>query len=600
MMSLFPACSSAQPGNTPATESPDITTTQERFQLKRRPSYISPETLARQKEAAAFKYARVPAPKDTRDFFVLPGEEGMAFSIGTTRDGYMVNGQSLPQPSLLLRQLPVPYERGLTYGTQELIRVLVDTARAMEKKYPGTIMYLGNMGAREGGDISYSVSHNAGRDADIGYYLLDENGKFAHPQHMYKINRMLHSRDAGTTYTFDLEKNTTLVELLLTHPKINVQFIFLAKHLRNAIRKEFVNRGASEELLARFDAVVQNQAAHNDHFHIRIYCSDADICAGCVDKSLIHEWQEDPLPKRDKCVERHLSALSSSKSDGIHKAAALQRLALMDAARGHEKQVLAMLGDENQRVRMAAAFAAESLDGKVSDKLAERLTVETHPEVRIALIRALAHYEDAKVRQAFNAELGRIPEDLELTAEQMAELPVILKYISQHPHGEHAQPLVAHLPQHGQDELFAQMVGALEIIFNRHICRDIDRGACAEKIYLWHEGHKNQTRQSWLVAGFKNAGFDVKNLDNADIPLLLDAVSGPRPVSVNAQIELKKLSKGKLEQNSLDWAVQDAVWYYTRYYKRNAKKYKIDLSDRDEKGNHIEKPAKKKGRKSRK
>ena len=58
----------------------------------------------------------------------------MAFSIGTTRDGYMVNGRSLPQPSLLIRQLPVPYERGLTYGTQDLIRFLVDTGRAMEKK----------------------------------------------------------------------------------------------------------------------------------------------------------------------------------------------------------------------------------------------------------------------------------------------------------------------------------------------------------------------------------------------------------------------------------------------------------------------------------
>lgn len=524
----------------------------------------------------------------------------MAFSIGTTRDGYMVNGRSLPQPSLLIRQLPVPYERGLTYGTQDLIRFLVDTGRAMEKKYPGTIMYMGNMGAREGGDISYSVSHNSGRDADIAYYLLDDRGKFAHPQHLHKINRMMRSREAGAVYTFDIEKNTTLVELLLTHPKIDIQFIFLAKHLRSAIRKEFVTRGASEELLARFDAVVQIQAAHNDHFHIRIYCSDADICAGCVDKSLIHEWHEDPLPKRDKCVERHLSTLSSSKADGIHKAAALQRLALMDAARGHEKKVLAMLGDDDARVRLAAAMASEALDGNVSEILAQRLALEAEADVRAALIAALTHYEDAFVRQAFNAELEKISEDAPLSDAQTAELPMILKYISQHPHADHAQTLVSRLPQNGRDELFAQMVSALEVIYNRHICRELERGACAEKIYLWHESHKAQTRQAWLLAGFKNAGFDVKNIDNADIPALLDAVSGPRPVSVNAQLALKKLSKGKLEQNSLDWAVQDAIWYYTRYFKRNAKKFKIDLSDRDEKGNHIEKPVKKKSKKSRK
>ncbi|MBR4985538.1 MAG: HEAT repeat domain-containing protein [Proteobacteria bacterium] len=590
---MFPACSSAQPGDTPVSESHDSTTTGEKFQLKRRPSYVSPQVWARQKLAAAFKHAREPAPGLTRTFFVLPGEEDTAFSIGTTRDGYMINGRSLPVPSLLIRQLPVPYERGLTYGTQELIRLLVDTARVMEKKYPGTIMYMGNMGAREGGDISYSVSHNAGRDADIAFYLLDDQGKFAHPRHLHKINRVLHSREAGAVYTFDLEKNTTLVETLLTHPKINVQFIFLVKHLRSAIRKEFVNRGASEELLARFDAVVQVQAAHNDHFHVRIYCSDADICAGCVDKSLIHEWQEDPLPKRDKCVERHLSALSSGKSDGLHKAAALQRLALMDAVKDHLKKVLSVLDDEDPRVRMAAAFAAESLTGGVSDALAGRLAIEQDPDVRDALIHALMRHEDDAVRRAFNAELDRIPDEGAIPDGQARELRLILQYIAHHPHADYAAKLVQHLPQSGRDEMFAQIVGALEIIFNRHVCRDIARGACFEKIILWYEGHKAQTRQAWLLAGFRNAGYDVKNMDNADIPKLLDAVSGPRPVSVNAQIALKNLSKGKLEQNSLAWEIPDAVWYYTRYYKRNAKKYRIDLSDRDEKGNPVEKPAKK-------
>ena len=52
------------------------------------------------------------------------------------------------------------------------------------------------------------------------------------------MNRRLHSPDS--VLSFDLEKNTTLVELLLSDPKHRVQFIFLAKHIRSAIHRELL------------------------------------------------------------------------------------------------------------------------------------------------------------------------------------------------------------------------------------------------------------------------------------------------------------------------------------------------------------------------
>ena len=106
-----------------------------------------------------------------------------------------------------------------------------------------------------------------------------------------------------------------------------------------------------------------------------------------------------------------------------------------------------------------------------------------------------------------------------------------------------------------------------------------------DRARTWVEQNQSKTRQAWLVDGFQAAGFAVKDFSNASIPTLLDAIDGPFAISINAQLALKSLSK--LHQDSLSWSTSDARWHYTRYFKRRAKKYHIDLSDRDEHGNKL-------------
>ena len=396
---------------------------------------------------------------------------------------------------------------------------------------------------------------------------------------MYKVNRSLTTRtEDGKQLTFDLEKNTTLVEILLTHPKIHLQFIFLAKHLRTAIQKELIARGASEELLLRFEETVQNQAAHNDHFHIRIYCSNEDICAGCVDRSIIHEWQEDPLPKRDKCISKHLGTLDSKKSDNIHKAAALQRLALMGAASENSGKILKFLNDDDETVRSAAALAAQSIDGNAPKALSDRLAKESKPEVRRVILQSLAAFDSAQSRETFIQELSK-PE----TASNPAVLSIILKYISRHPHESYVSPLMGMMGASDDVQIQSDILLALGAVANRDFChKTTDLQKCQSNAAQWNEKNSGKSRQNWLISGFNASGYKVKAIDAANIPALLDAIDGPRPVSINAQLALKAI--GHIEQDSLDWSVDDARWHYTRYFKRRAKKYKIKLDDRDEHG----------------
>ncbi|MBQ9394721.1 MAG: HEAT repeat domain-containing protein [Proteobacteria bacterium] len=576
---IYPGCSSAQPQTQPTEKQPIISTAKENIQLKPRPNYISPEIQSLLLIDKAFKEARHPAPKPTRQFFMTPEEQGHSFSIGDTRDGYLVNGHPLPIPGNIVRQLPVQYERGIAYATEDFIKLVTDTAAAMQKKYPGTVMYLGNMSNREGGDIPYSVSHNSGRDGDIGFYYLTEKGKFAHPKNLYKLRKNLTVNTPDGVLTFDLEKNTTLIELLLTHPKINVQFIFLAKYIRSAIHKELINRGASEDLLARFEETVQVQAAHNDHFHIRTYCSNSDICAGCIDKSIIHAWQEDPVPKRERCVKAHISTLSSSKKTPMEKAAALQRIALIGSAQDYSDKILKFVGSENETERLAAAVAARYLNASAAETLANRLKAEPVPAVRKALIAALSNKDSATTRTAFSDVLV----DLIKNGDDDS-VRDILGYMTHNPHADHLKTLLEAI-QLPSETHYRDIVLAFSTTANHAFCTSGTREQCIEKLTSWNEKNAGKTRQRWLISGFQSAGFKVTDLTNKDIPILLDAISGPRPISINAQLVLKGI--GKLEQDSLDWSVEDALWHYTRYFKRKSKKYKIDLSDRDEKGNKL-------------
>lgn len=530
---------------------------------------------------------RHPVNEDTRVFFNTEKERNSedSFSLQDTRDGFLVNGQPLPSPSSRMRQLPVQYERGIAYATSEFIALLQSTAKTMQNKYPGTIMYLGNLGLREGGDIPYSVSHNSGRDGDIAFYLNDENGKFAHPKNLHKINRHFVSREPGPKYTFDVEKNATLIETLISQNKVPVQFIFVARHLRNAVRKKLAEREAPEELLTRFDAIVMPLDSHSDHFHIRIYCSNEDICAGCIDKSVIHPWIEDPELKRAACVEKHLKTLSSKKSTDEEIAAAMQRIAMIGFAERAQSKIIKNLSNDAPEVRSAAAFAATYLGNSAAEALAHRLTVESLHPVKIALLDALAKHDSESTARAMIDALAGINGDDSETASAL--LDRITRHIVHNPRQIYASPLLDSLSAAASNAQFDALKHAFQVVTNHTFQAQSNQETIA-LASQWLAENAEKTRAQWLIDGFKKASFPVTGLQMADVPILLDAIDAQHhAVSMNAQLVLKSLSH--LPQDSLDWSVADARWHYTRYFKKRAKKYKIDLSDRNEKGIKIDK-----------
>ncbi|MFU8804987.1 MAG: hypothetical protein ACNA8W_14335, partial [Bradymonadaceae bacterium] len=111
-------------------------------------------------------------------FPYLPGEPRQTSrSIGDVISGHMVESAAVPIPHPHLAVLPVQLTRDLIYTTEGMLELLTSAAAHVAEAHPGSVAYLGNISARGGGDIPWSISHNAGRDADVAFYVLGADGE---------------------------------------------------------------------------------------------------------------------------------------------------------------------------------------------------------------------------------------------------------------------------------------------------------------------------------------------------------------------------------------------------------------------------------------
>jgi penicillin-insensitive murein endopeptidase len=76
------------------------------------------------------------------------------------------------------------------------------------------------------------------------------------------------------------------VRELLTAPEAPVQWVFMYQPIANALVEHAEKLGEPELLVERARRACKqpgDSAPHNDHMHVRVYCSLADRAYGCVD-----------------------------------------------------------------------------------------------------------------------------------------------------------------------------------------------------------------------------------------------------------------------------------------------------------------------------
>jgi hypothetical protein len=165
------------------------------------------------------------------------------------------------------------------------LSVLDRASRIVGRKFPGSVLEVGELSRRTGGRIPSHLSHQNGRDADVAFYLVDLDGEPIRAPRYLRFESNGESKD-DPTVRFDDKRNWAFVRAVLQDPKFQVRQIFIYAPLRARLLAFATRIGAPLEIRAKAAAAMMqpgNALPHDDHFHIRISCPTDQVELGCLD-----------------------------------------------------------------------------------------------------------------------------------------------------------------------------------------------------------------------------------------------------------------------------------------------------------------------------
>lgn len=306
---------------------------------------VSPET--RPAEADIEPTAEEPAPDPSEDDepevpgggpdpTTLDGEAST--SIGSPAEGRLDGSVPLPLhgPGYRFDPRKPPQRR---HGTVELVQALIHAAGAVHAELPGNTLTIGDLSMPEGSTIGGHASHRSGRDVDVMFYLLDESdqpfgGKPIplEPDGTGHDYADLSDASDDVKVHIDVPRTWRFVQELLAAETVEINRIYVVEHIRNMLLEHARKIGAPRTVVERFGHVTcQPRFPHDDHMHIRVFCTPQDIEAGCLDTRPLYPWHLSVL--RNAGVEPELAGRRKTKRPRLtsvtkarEKAAAKQEL----------------------------------------------------------------------------------------------------------------------------------------------------------------------------------------------------------------------------------------------------------------------------------
>lgn len=322
------------------------------------------------------------APPTEREAKALLAPARGSTSLGRTSDGGLENPAALPKRGKGYALLSMVLPRKTNFGTAELIAVIERAAAKVAERFPGSVLGVGNLGFADGKKIPWSVSHQAGRDGDLGMYATLPDGspweaKRGGPMPFFDFGEDLTARAQGVVVRFDVKRNLALVQALVEDPEARVQYIFVASWLKRAMLEEGRRQGISGQTLGRLGEVMHQPTdsnPHADHYHLRLFCTIEDRTYGCIDRAPPRSWV-DPGDREHAEAVKKISAILEMP-DRRHEPLvlrALDRLAAMRAG-GAIDAIAATLADPRKKVRQRALDTLEVIaDPRAADAIAAAL-----------------------------------------------------------------------------------------------------------------------------------------------------------------------------------------------------------------------------------
>ena len=284
-----------------------------------------------------------------------------AHSIGHPYSGRLTGSVPLPASSPYHSTQISTRAGRIYYGTDHLVRFLLDTARQVGEKFPGgPTLSVGNLSLERGGNISVSRSHNTGRDVDLAYWVVTLDGAPV-PSYYHHFGPTGRSVEAPRRFQLDLARNWGMAKIMMQSTEAEAQYIIVAPFIERMLLDYARSIGEDPETIRRANLMMTLPGyanLHDNHIHVRVLCTPADWAEKCQNGGPVWPWATAMYGALEKA--RHELVPGLASADPAVRKATLETLAArhVDTA---APDVAKLLADPDAAVAEAAALTLTQL-----------------------------------------------------------------------------------------------------------------------------------------------------------------------------------------------------------------------------------------------
>ena len=244
-----------------------------------------------------------------------PLAPGLTGSVGMPNQGVQTGALELPQRGQGFERYR-PKGRN-HWGRPRLVNALTRISAEVESELPGGVLVIGDLGAKDGGQIPGHASHRSGRDVDLLFFAQTPAGApIASPGFVrYEPDGLAVVPGSEDYVRLDVAREWLLVKKLVNDREIGVQFLFISRPLEALLIDYARARGEPLELVYRAQTVMLqpgDSLPHDDHLHLRIACSPEETQAGCSGGGPYWEWLP-TLPKGQELDQALLEEIAADE-----------------------------------------------------------------------------------------------------------------------------------------------------------------------------------------------------------------------------------------------------------------------------------------------
>ena len=216
-------------------------------------------------------------------------------SVGSAHKGKLINGFEIPLDGQHHAFFAPVGKRKSNFATLELAALIGRAARVVAAAIPGGHpLMLGDCSVAGGGNIKRHVSHRSGRDVDMLFFRVDQGGIPLVADSFLRFDgRGQCQSSRGCNSRLDVPRTWWLIRTLLASQEPAVQYAFVSRPIRRLLLGYAQSRGEHPEIMKRAKKVLRqprSAARHDDHIHLRTYCTPEDLASGCVDHGPRWPW----------------------------------------------------------------------------------------------------------------------------------------------------------------------------------------------------------------------------------------------------------------------------------------------------------------------